>query len=47
MLEKLTSKMESGTDLSVRDMNYAMDMLLSGSVPDEQKADFLQKLTKK
>ena len=47
MLEKLTSKIESCTDLSVRDINSAMDMLLSGSVPDEQKADFLQKLTKK
>jgi anthranilate phosphoribosyltransferase len=28
-------------------MNSAMDMLLSDKVPDEQKADFLQKLSKK
>jgi anthranilate phosphoribosyltransferase len=47
MLAQLTTKLEAGSDLSISNMNSAMDMLLSDKVPDEQKADFLQKLSKK
>jgi anthranilate phosphoribosyltransferase len=47
MLAQLISKLEAGTDLSISEMRSAMDTLLSNTVPDEQKADFLQKLTKK
>ncbi len=47
MLEQLTSRLESGTNLTVSEMNSAMDMLLSSSITDEQKAAFLKNLTKK
>jgi anthranilate phosphoribosyltransferase len=47
MLEQLTSKLEGGTNLSMDEMRYAMDDLLSNKIDDAQKADFLQRLTKK
>jgi anthranilate phosphoribosyltransferase len=47
MLARLTAKLEEGTDMSISDMSSAMDLLLSNKIPDEQKAAFLQNLTKK
>ncbi|MGI0004097.1 MAG: anthranilate phosphoribosyltransferase, partial [Candidatus Nitrosotenuis sp.] len=47
MLEQLAARLKSGTNLSVPEMNSAMDLLLSGSVSDEQKAEFLLGLNKK
>ncbi|MEO9308984.1 MAG: anthranilate phosphoribosyltransferase [Nitrososphaera sp.] len=47
MLAQLTTKLSSRTNLSIDEMNYAMDYILSDKIPDEQKADFLQNLTKK
>lgn len=47
MLAELMSKLEEGTNLSIDEMNRAMDVLLSEEVHDAQKADFLQKLSRK
>ncbi|MEM3063736.1 MAG: anthranilate phosphoribosyltransferase [Candidatus Nitrosotenuis sp.] len=47
MLAQLTAKLDSGINLSIDEMSYAMDCILSEKTPDVQKADFLQKLTKK
>lgn len=47
MLAHLTAKLDGGMNLSIDEMNHAMDYILSDKTPDLQKADFLQKLTKK
>ncbi|MEW6043598.1 MAG: anthranilate phosphoribosyltransferase [Thermoproteota archaeon] len=47
MLAPFTAKLEDGTNLSIDEMKCAMDDLLSDKMDNMQKADFLQKLTKK
>jgi anthranilate phosphoribosyltransferase len=47
MLEQLAARLESGVNLSVSEMNSAMDLLLSANIPDGQKAGFLRGLNKK
>ncbi|MFY9301026.1 MAG: anthranilate phosphoribosyltransferase [Candidatus Nitrosotenuis sp.] len=47
MLEQLTDRLASGTNLPMSDMENAMDLLLSGEVQDAKKAEFLKNLAKK
>ncbi|MEM4241894.1 MAG: anthranilate phosphoribosyltransferase, partial [Candidatus Nitrosotenuis sp.] len=47
MLASLTAKLDDGINLNIDEMNRAMDYILSDKTPDMQKANFLQKLTKK
>ena len=47
MLAEYTARLELGASLNIPDMSKAMDYLLSTTETDEQKAAFLQNLTKK
>lgn len=47
MLAQYTARLEMGASLNILDMSRAMEHLLSDQETDEQKAAFLQNLTKK